>query len=54
MQVKLTNFADIPTLLTKYLKDSIYIDEVKSKMKNFSRKHFENEIGPLIESMFTL
>lgn len=50
----LKSFADLPTLVTKYIKDTTYSDEVKAKMKLFPRKRFEKVIGPLIEDMIRL
>ncbi len=50
----LKNFADLPLLLPKYLKDSMYSNEIKNKMKSFPRKRFEHVIEPLIEDMLRL
>ncbi len=50
----LKSFSDLPHILPKYLKNTVYTDRVKKKMKNFPRQRFEDTIEPLIEEMFLL
>jgi processive 1,2-diacylglycerol beta-glucosyltransferase len=50
----LVDFADLSTILPKYIKDSRYSQAVKKKMRSFKRERFEDKIKLLVEEMMAL